>query len=944
MLLRKFEESRQGSFPWKALATILNICISFSPLSFSNLENTCYYFDVQVESLEGALDRFAQCFISPLFTQSALDREVQAVDSEHAKNLTQDQWRMHQLSRSKVANPEHPYAGFGSGNSESLDSQNIRETLLEFFKKHYRKSLQLYKLVVLGKESLDELQTMVETYFGDLVEAFENEEKAPDSPISTASRDEILRGFYNVPKWQVPQRLHVVPVSQVHALELQFPMREIVSLYRSKPTRYLSHLLGHEGTGSLLSLLKSKQYATELYADDSSKSCVAWNVFTVHMELTDIGLENVDDVISIVYAYIHLLKSKGPQEWIYKEEKEVGDMQFRFLSQRNPMDYTCSVAGWMQQYPPSMYLSGIYKRCEWNPDMVQECLASLTPTNMFVMVSSPTFSEGDVCNEEEKWYGTKFKSLECTEEVFSKWKGVSHEDYPELSLPEMNDMIATNFDLLEDSSDETKYPKDHPQCIHKDENVCLWYKPAGIFEVPKVNIMYSFSSGQGPFSPDASVAARLFAELVQEQCNEFSYLASMAGLHCDISPSASGFEMQCSGYNHKCHVLLERLVDTMMDLFDTNKEVDAEMFARVSFKVAQSYQSFMVSQPYQHAIYGGDLVLQTGKYSIEDKMNVLRKMTLEDVLAIAKTFLKYCHLEGLVHGNVSAQHAYNTTSMVWKKTHPSNPKSSESVITRVKLDKRVVDLSSPREGKVGTSSSFLYSFPEFNEENPNSCVGIILQMGALDMVTNAELAFLSHLVREPAFNQLRTEEQLGYIVHTSIKTSGDNIKGLLFLIQSDSFDPEHVEGRIEAFLASFRERIVNMSSEDFQTNIDSVVAMFLEKNMNLGEESSRYWHVILNHTYQFRRLQMIAEHVKALQKEQMLKFFDKYVAADGPCRHKMCIKVVAKQHQESIVKEDTSDASLVRIENPSEFKHSMPLFPMPPKVPVAVVDLGIKKE
>jgi insulysin len=40
----------------------------------------------QQEHLPGALDRFAQFFITPLFTESATNREMNAVDSENAKN------------------------------------------------------------------------------------------------------------------------------------------------------------------------------------------------------------------------------------------------------------------------------------------------------------------------------------------------------------------------------------------------------------------------------------------------------------------------------------------------------------------------------------------------------------------------------------------------------------------------------------------------------------------------------------------------------------------------------------------------------------------------------------------------------------------------------------------------------------------------------------------
>lgn len=49
--------------------------------AFTGMENTNYYFEVGQEWLEGALDRFAQFFISPLFSDSCTERELKAVDS-----------------------------------------------------------------------------------------------------------------------------------------------------------------------------------------------------------------------------------------------------------------------------------------------------------------------------------------------------------------------------------------------------------------------------------------------------------------------------------------------------------------------------------------------------------------------------------------------------------------------------------------------------------------------------------------------------------------------------------------------------------------------------------------------------------------------------------------------------------------------------------------------
>lgn len=77
-------------------------------------DHTNYYFDVTPKNLEGALDRFSQFFIAPLFTESATDREVNAVNSEHEKNLPSDSWRLRQLE-SSLSDPEHDYYKFGTG-------------------------------------------------------------------------------------------------------------------------------------------------------------------------------------------------------------------------------------------------------------------------------------------------------------------------------------------------------------------------------------------------------------------------------------------------------------------------------------------------------------------------------------------------------------------------------------------------------------------------------------------------------------------------------------------------------------------------------------------------------------------------------------------------------------------------------------------------------------
>ena len=122
----------------------------------------------------------------------------------------------------------------------------------------------------------------------------------------------------------------------------------------------------------------------------------------------------------------------------------------------------------------------------------------------------------------------------------------------------------------------------------------------------------------------------------------------------------------------------------------------------------------------------------------------------------------------------------------------------------------------------------------------------------------------------------------------------------------------------------------------------------VDQNKNLGEESSRYWHVILNKTFDFSRYQKIANHVMKHTKLQVLRFYDKYVALNAPCRKKLSVHVVAKQHEEmesqttpAAISTDNVLSQATLINDPMEFRRSMPLFSMPTKIDVEVVDLGI---
>ena len=286
--------------------------------------------------LRQALDRFAQFFLCPCFTESATNRELKAVDSENAKNLQSDNWRLMQLYKS-AANPKHPFHKFGTGNLSTLRDRpedvvalklaaapdgsvtlrltpeqrapvSVRDALFAFHARHY--SANAMRLVVVGREDLDTLQGWVLPLFSKVP----NKDRAP--PVWDAVA-------YDAP--QICHEYKVVPVRDLRTLSVWWPLPALRPLYRSKPHRILSHLLGHEGEGSLLSLLKSKGWVDSLSAGETVSNA-DFSLFEVQMDLSEDGDAHVDDIVPLIFQYLQMLHRTPPPRWVFDECRAIGEM------------------------------------------------------------------------------------------------------------------------------------------------------------------------------------------------------------------------------------------------------------------------------------------------------------------------------------------------------------------------------------------------------------------------------------------------------------------------------------------------------------------------------------------------------------------------------------------------------------------------------------------
>ncbi|WPH03713.1 putative zinc protease [Acrodontium crateriforme] len=818
--------------------------------------------------LYGALDRFSQFFIHPLFSEGTLDRELQAVDSENKKNLQSDMWRLHQLNKS-LSSQKHPFSKFSTGNYKVLHDDpikrgvKIRDEFIKFYKKNY--SANRMKLVVLGRESLDELQSWVEELFT----AVPNQElpqlRWDDVPIFTEE--------------EVCTQIFAKPVMESRMLDLHFPYPDEDPLYESQPGRYLSHLIGHEGPGSILAYLKAKGWANSLSAG-ASPMCPGSALFSIDIRLTEDGLKHYQEVVKVFFQYVAMLKEEPPHQWIVDEMKRLGEVDFKF-KQKIPASRTTShLSGIMQKpYPRNSLLTAQSIIRKFDAEGILRGLGHLRPDNFRMTIVSQDYP-GD-WNEKEKWYGTDYKCekipKDLMQEYMRAYKSSSGQRPSELHLPAKNEFIPQRLDV---EKKEVEKPSTTPTLIRNEENVRTWFKKDDQFWVPKANIYVTLRSPVVNVTPLAAVMTQVYRELVEDSLVEYSYDAELAGLQYGISDHGQGLDVTVSGYNDKMAVLLEKVLVSMRDL-----EVKQERFDIIKERLLRGFRNFEYQDPFrQISTYSRWLVTERG-WSHNQLLDELPSVTADDVRAFFPQILKQMHIEVLVHGNLYKEDALRVSDLVESTMKPKRLPAAQWPTRRSLL--------------LPAGSDFRYEHVLKNPDNVNHCIEYIIFAGSdSDRPLRAKLLLLGQITSEPCFDTLRTKEQLGYVVGSGALVF-NTVLAYRVLIQSEK-NCEYLEKRIDAFLIAFEDTIKNMPDNEFEEHKISLINKRLEKLKNLSQETSRFWHHVTSEMFDFELVHRDVKNIEPLTKQDMLDFYRELILPGSPHRSKASVHLVAQASADTI--------------------------------------------
>ncbi|XP_042422583.1 insulin-degrading enzyme-like 1, peroxisomal isoform X3 [Zingiber officinale] len=861
--------------------------------AYTASEHTNYHFDVNVDSFEEALDRFAQFFISPLMSPDATLREIKAVHSENQKNLLSDVWRMSQLQK-HLSSRNHPYHKFGTGNWNTLEVQpklnglDTRLELLKFYKKNY--SANLMHLVVYAREGLDAIQSLVEQKFCDIQNSGQNYSYFPGQPCSSEHLQILVKA---------------VRIKQGHKLRVVWPIAPSIRNYKEGPCRYLSHLIGHEGEGSVFFVLKQLGWALSLEAGEGDWS-LEFSFFSVSIELTDKGHEHIEDIVGILFRYIDLLQNSGVNKWIFDELVAISETQFHYQDKISPCRYVVNIASNIQNFPPEDWLVRWSLPSNFVPSTIQTILDELTPENIRMFWESKNF-EG--CTDlVEPWYGTSYSVEKVPVSIIKQWIAKAPE--VDLHLPKQNVFIPSDLTIKNAQEKQVKYPI----LLRTSSFSRLWYKPDTMFSMPKAYIKVEFNCPQSIVSPEAEVLTYIFTKLLIDYLNEYAYYAKVAGLYYAIYNTRMGFEVIVVGYNDKMRILLETIVGRIEQF-----EVKPDRFFVIKESITKKYENFKFQKPFEQARHYSSLLLEDNKWPWNEKLEVLPHLEADHLSKFSNILLEKAFLEFYIAGNIEPREADSIAQHIEDILFKSTHSKCKPLFPSQHLASRIIKLE---EGL-----RYYYPTEVFNIKDENSALIHYTQIHQDEIKLNVRLQLFALIAKQAAFHQLRTVEQLGYITMLT-QRNDSGTRGVQIIIQSSVKDPLYLEARVDAFLEKFGSKLHEMTNEEYKNYVNALIDMKLEKFKNLWEESAFYWREIVDGTLKFDRVDSEVAALKELDKDELIDYFNKFIKIDSPQRKTLCVLVYGgpqtAEYKKVIQQEDTP--KLHRIKDIFAFRRSRPLF------------------
>lgn len=900
--------------------------------AFTTGEQTCFHFEMPVTdskignefAFDNILSNFASFFECPLFSKPCITWEIEAVHSEHERNVENISKILYHAMKILASN--HPFHRFGTGNKNTLQ-QKLQKELKKYFRTYYVS--ENMSVVLKGPQSLNHLQKLASVFGG-----------CGGSQPTRAPRDlSILNdSFQASPVYERLSLGKLLVIKSHHGpqLRLTFPYctwLQDIDFF----ALVWCDLIGDESRATLFDILSRDGLISSLYCF-TQKLAVGNAVLIVDIVLTEKGRNWVQKVICTVMSYVQDISNLEVEtlDRILKERNVIRDMNYYYSDSQVSSSVVCEIAQTLQEDLRTLGVENILRRyptyietSDKVLDFVTICKNVLRHENVNVILVQDTKVNfeftGSALSNKDQYYGFEYDVFNIDQKLFSKIiDNMKIQWVPPLENWFLKDLrrdvvLSENtFDSLESSgrnlvrvssnllfsgfSHETETPCKfetkknrlfkHPHLVDYNENSELWYCPeSGREYANKVYISLQFHTDLKPSAFNV-IGVELLCALWGNKLKQDIYRSELVGFSWAIFPnllSIPSISIDVSGLSLGVSSLIQQILGSFSDFCSHVGEIAYNEYKKTRVQLRKELVLLKSSGGIRQVLSASILLLEEYVHDLDSRLSALEEIDLKDISRIAKAFDKMSYLEVLVTGDCSQEEASKFYESIKKTPVPAEILQPSSYLLRPNCQYKITSCNC-------------------NPSDRFETVYYYFQMGIKsDFMAVLVAKVIAHYLSLSCSFELRTRRQLGYDVYSGLRLMRDTV-GVYICVLSAEHDTMTISREIEEYVAAQEKQARGFSEVQFEEKILQPFIKSLRENAALEDafapnlmysqlpcvsssnfdmmvstyrEHKSHWEKIICKSYRFMGLggdeYVDPEVAKKMTREQFVGYFQEYM-------------------------------------------------------------------
>ena len=225
-----------------------------------------------------------------------------------------------------------------------------------------------------------------------------------------------------------------------------------------------------------------------------------------------------------------------------------------------------------------------------------------------------------------QWYNTPYSINPIPQQTVEKWQSAALN--PNIVLPTRNEFLPDDLALKENGVGNPIKLLDTPK-------LTIWHRTDSSYGVPRANFRATIHAPAAVKSAKAQVLRDIYARMINEQLNEFSYAANLAGLSGGLIAGSRGFLIEVGGYSDGQQQMIEKISHAMI-----NPEFDKNLFEQVVTENLDSIRNSQEDAPYKRTGTEFQKMLLHPFVTDEKREQALKEVTIDDLHLFAKEVLQ----------------------------------------------------------------------------------------------------------------------------------------------------------------------------------------------------------------------------------------------------------------------------------------------------------------